>query len=81
MDGLKFGVVIGILWVVPYALISYGVITIYSKKAIFMYAIYHLVEQGAGGIVIALIYGKASTESGQAVSGSDETVHGDSDMT
>ena len=62
---------IGILWVVPSTVINYGVTTVFSKKAILVDAIYHLVEQGAGGIVIALIYGKLATGSRQDEKGSE----------
>ncbi len=57
IDGLKLGVIIGILWVFPHGLAMAGVhdtSIIYEIKN----TLWHMFEQGIGGIIIALIYGK-----------------------
>ncbi|NQV02477.1 MAG: hypothetical protein HQ542_07515 [Bacteroidia bacterium] len=57
IEGLKIGVIIGILWVFPHGLAmagSHDTSIIYEIKN----ALWHVIEQGIGGIIIALIYGK-----------------------
>ncbi len=57
LEGLKIGVVIGILWVFPHGLTMAGAhetSVIYEIKNM----IWHMVEQGIGGIIIALIFGR-----------------------
>lgn len=54
LEGLKMGIVIGILWVFPHGLALAGTndtSIVYEIKN----AVYHVVEQGIGGIIIALI--------------------------
>jgi hypothetical protein len=54
IKGLKFGVLIGILWVFPHGLAMAGThdtSIIYEFKNTF----YHMFEQGIGGIIICLI--------------------------
>jgi len=57
IGGLIFGAVIGFLWVFPHSLALAG-----AHKTSIIYeiknGIYHLFEQGIGGIIIALIYGR-----------------------
>lgn len=56
--GLRIGVVVGILWVFPHGLVMAGAhdtSVIYEIKN----TIWHMVEQGVGGIIIALIYGRS----------------------
>lgn len=59
-EGLKFGVIIGIIWIVPHTTILYGVSTIFSKTFILGDSLWHLFEQGMGGVVIAMVYGKGA---------------------
>lgn len=57
VEGLRFGVVIGILWVFPHELAmvgAHGGSILYVLKN----AAWHLVEQGVGGIIIGLVYGR-----------------------
>jgi len=57
VEGLKFGVIIGILWVFPHELAmaaAHGD----SISYVFKNAAWHLIEQGFGGIIIGLIYGR-----------------------
>ncbi len=59
LDGLKIGIIIGVLWVFPHGLAMAGAhntSVFYEIKN----TIWHMVEQGIGGIVIALIMGKNS---------------------
>ena len=58
MEGLRFGIIIGILWVFPHELAMAGAHG-ESLSYVFKNAAWHMLEQGAGGIVIAQIYKKA----------------------
>jgi hypothetical protein len=56
IEGLRFGIVIGLLWVFPHALAmagAHGTSIIYVFKNV----AWHVVEQGVGGVVIALVFG------------------------
>ncbi len=56
-EGLRFGIIIGILWVFPHGLAmagAHGDSILYVSKN----AAWHMVEQGIGGIIIGLVYGK-----------------------
>ena len=59
-EGLRFGAIMGLLWVLPHAVILHGVYFGATGKLILVDAIWHIVEQGIGGIVMALIYGSAA---------------------
>ena len=52
-DGLKFGIIIGLLWVFPHDLAMAGA---HETSIIYVIknALWHMVEQGIGGIIIAL---------------------------
>ncbi len=55
--GLKIGIIVGILWVFPHGLAMAGAhntSVIYEIKN----ALWHIVEQGIGGVVIALVMRK-----------------------
>ena len=58
-EGVKFGILIGLLWTLPRSIAIYGVENI-SGKLLIVDSIWHLIEQGIGGIVIGLVYGKKS---------------------
>lgn len=61
IDGLTIGVIVGILWVFPHGLALAGAQNtsiIYEIKN----SLYHIIEQGIGGIIIAIIYGKNMTK-------------------
>ncbi len=58
-EGFKIGAIIGILWVFPHGLAMAGAHNtsiVYEIKN----GIWHIVEQGIGGIIIALIVGKSN---------------------
>lgn len=57
MEGLKFGVWVGLLWILPGSFIQYAVTEVLSLKVVAVDTLWHIVEQGAGGIVIAIMYG------------------------
>ena len=59
VQGLRFGMLIGILWVTPLTLILYGATTVYSKYVVIVDCGWHILEQGIGGVVIAMVYGKS----------------------
>jgi len=57
VDGLKVGVLIGILWVFPHGLAmagAHGTSVLYEVKN----ALWHIAEQGIGGVIIAFVFGK-----------------------
>ena len=60
IEGLKFGILMGILWVFPHDLSLAGSSDI-SMAYIFKNTAWHIVEKSIGGIVIALIYGKMAS--------------------
>jgi len=57
LEGLRFGIVIGVLWVFPHGLAmvgAHGESILYVLKN----SVWHVVEQGIGGIIIGLVYGR-----------------------
>ena len=56
-EGLRFGLVIGLLWVFPHELAMAGAHGD-SISYVFKNAAWHMVEQGVGGLIIGLIYGR-----------------------
>jgi hypothetical protein len=56
-EGLRFGAFFGLVWILPLQLIFYasGQLTI---NFVITEALWHVVEQGVGGIAIALTYSK-----------------------
>ncbi len=59
-EGLRFGVVIGLLWILPYNVIMIGVMGT-AKTLVVVDALWHIVEQGVGGIVIGYVYRSKSS--------------------
>ena len=57
IEGLRFGMLIGILWVFPHELAMAGAHGD-SISYVFKNASWHVIEQGIGGIIISLIYGR-----------------------
>lgn len=57
IKGLLFGIGAGICWVMPYSLVLFGVYK-FPYIAIPLDFAWAIVEQGMGGLVIGLIYGK-----------------------
>ena len=63
MQGLKFGVIISLLWFLPCNLIEYSMTTVLSLQSILFDAVLHAIEQGLGGVAIALVYGNLPLKS------------------
>jgi len=59
VSGLRFGVLMGLLWVFPHELTMVGA---HGKSLTYVLknAAWHLIEQGVGGIVIGLVMGEGS---------------------
>jgi len=57
MRGLKLGVFIGILWIFPYTFTMAGAHET-SIVYVFKNTVWHMVEQGIGGVIVGLVYGK-----------------------
>jgi hypothetical protein len=57
-EGLKFGIIIGLLWILPHSLVLFGESLSTSTEKLIINTIWHLVEQGGGGIAIGLVYSK-----------------------
>jgi hypothetical protein len=57
IEGLKVGVLIGILWVFPHELAMAGAHG-ESISYVFINGAWHVIEQGLGGIIIGLVYTK-----------------------
>ncbi len=60
-EGLKFGILVGLLMAVPTGLIFYGVNTI-PPSGTMVDTIYQVVDKGIGGIVIGLVFGRGQKE-------------------
>jgi len=73
MDGIKFGAIMGFLWIVPYSSVLYGATIVTSKTAVFGDGLYHIAEGAVGGALIAMIYGKRHGGRATASSGSEES--------
>jgi len=59
-EGLRFGVVIGLLWYLPFNVIMIGVVG-KSGALVVVDGLWRLVEQGVGGIVIGYVYRSKSS--------------------
>ena len=59
-EGLRFGAVIGLLWILPFNVIMIGVMGT-PKTLVVVDTLWHLVEQGVGGIVIGYVYRSKSS--------------------
>lgn len=55
-EGVRFGAIVGILWVLPHELAMAGAHG-ESISYVFKNAAWHTIEQGIGGIVIGFVYG------------------------
>jgi hypothetical protein len=58
ISGLYFGLAAGVCWLMPYSLVLFGVYK-FPYVALPLDFAWALVEQGIGGLVIGLIYGKS----------------------
>jgi len=62
LEGLKFGMIIGVLWVFPHELAMAGAHDGKSILYVFKNGIWHMLEQGIGGIIIGLMFRKEQTK-------------------
>ena len=62
-EGLRFGAIMGLLWVLPHGVVLHGVEYGATGKLILVDAVWHVVEQGIGGIALALVYGSGAAQS------------------
>lgn len=58
-EGLRFGVLVGLISVLPLMLVLYGVYILPLTPTL-VDIIYQVVEKGVGGIVIAMVYGSGA---------------------
>ena len=58
MEGARFGVMIGIICSLPHSLVVYAIQGTQSTTLVLAEAAWHAVEQGVGGVVIGIIYGR-----------------------
>ncbi len=63
---MRFGAVMGIIYVLPHGLVLHGVQGDSTAALVLVDAIWHVVEQGAGGVAIALVYASGSAPPGEA---------------
>lgn len=57
VNGFKFGALIGILWILPFNLVLHAVYE-FPQLALIIDPAWAIIEQGVGGIAIALVYSK-----------------------
>lgn len=62
INGLLFGMGAGVCWLMPYSLVLFGVYK-FPYLALPLDFAWALVEQGLGGLVIGLVYGKSYIKS------------------
>ncbi|MFC1512166.1 hypothetical protein ACFL5H_03110 [Candidatus Latescibacterota bacterium] len=60
-EGLRFGVLIGLLWVFPHSLAMVAAHGDNTIAYVIKNSLWHIVEQGIGGIFIAFIFGRNIT--------------------
>ena len=58
-SGAAFGLVTAIVWLMPYSLVLFGVYR-FPYEALPLDFAWALVEQGTGGVVVGLVYGKTA---------------------
>ena len=56
-EGLRFGLIIGLMYALPRGIVMYSVEGTHTGTLVLVDSAWHMVEQGAGGVVIALIHG------------------------
>lgn len=61
-NGLKFGILIGLLFELPMAIIFYSVFEGVTISMVITEGVWHMIEQGIGGIAIAYGYGASAVE-------------------
>ena len=72
LEGLRFGLLIGLLWVFPHSLLRAGAHGEESISYVLINSAWHMVEQGVGGVIIGLIYGRGRAAASASPGGSPE---------
>ena len=62
-EGAIFGGFMGLLWILPFSIVLHGVFISGTKTLILVDAIWHIIEEGIGGILIGVIYGRKEADS------------------
>lgn len=62
-NGLRFGLLVGLLFSVPISIIMYSTIEGGTVTMIVAEGVWHMIEQGAGGIAMAYVYGSGGASS------------------
>lgn len=57
VEGLRFGALIGLLWILPWSVIITGIWNV-GMTVTLVDAAWHVVEEGLAGVVIGLVYGR-----------------------
>ena len=55
-EGLRFGAVIGLIWILPWSVIIYGIWNL-PLAVVLVDSAWHVVEEGLAGLAVGLIYG------------------------
>lgn len=64
LEGVRFGMFMGLLFTLPRGLVLYGSEGCHTGLVVVVDAAWHLVEQGGGGIAIALVHGGNGADDG-----------------
>ncbi len=59
-EGFRFGALIGLIWVLPMTVVDHGLWNL-PLTTVMVDPAWHVVEEGIGGIAIALVYGRPGT--------------------
>lgn len=62
-SGLKFGILIGLVFELPMSLILYSVLDGVTLSLVFSETIWHVIEEGIAGIAVAYAFGLPTVES------------------
>ncbi|MBT7598503.1 MAG: hypothetical protein HN559_26595 [Gemmatimonadetes bacterium] len=64
-EGVRFGMLMGVLFPLPHGIILYGAEGNHTGTLVIVDASWHIIEQGMGGIVIALMHGRFNSSEPQ----------------
>jgi hypothetical protein len=54
--GLRIGILVALLWTIPGGLVRFGAQQGISMVAVLLDSAWHVIEEGLGGVVVALVY-------------------------
>lgn len=58
LEGLRFGALMGVLVTLPHGLVLYGSEGSHTGTLLLVDAVWHMFEQGAGGVAVGLVHGR-----------------------